>query len=441
MAGDYLVMSSKEIERLKVLERLHQGELKQYQAAARLGLSSRQVRRLQRKYEREGPQGLISGHRGKASNHQLRPGLKELALELVTTHYPDFGPTLAAEYLYERHDIKLGIETLRSLMMDAGLWRAKQKKKKRIHQQRLRRPQFGELIQLDGSYHDWFEGRSPKCCLLVLVDDATSSIVGALFCEAETTLNYFKALSTYFRTYGLPMALYSDKHGIFRVNIKDPKNSSGLTQFGRAMEELGIEFINAHTPQAKGRVERANSTLQDRLIKAMRIDGVNTIEEGNAYLLRFIDDYNSKFAKSPQCDANAHCELGLDKCALDHILSVQTKRSLTSNLECSYNNLIYQIQAQDRKYRLQRKDVIISEGYDGTLNIYYKNHCLNYKVIDKQQKCIATHDDKTLNPVIDKMKMKPKKVYRPPHNTPWRKFVINPRKAHLHKSRKKVVSA
>ena len=238
MAERLLTMSTEELERLTLFERLDKGDLKQIEVARCLGLSTRHVRRLQRKYEEEGPSGLISGHRGKPSNHQLAADLKERALALVKAHYSDFGPTLAAEYLYQRHGLRLGVETLRQAMMTHRLWQSRRKKKKRVYQQRERRAQFGELVQLDGSYHDWFEGRAEKCCLLVLVDDATSAIIGAYFCPAETTFNYFKVLTDYFQTYGLPMALYSDKHGVFRVNMKSAQSGNGLTQFGRAMHQL-----------------------------------------------------------------------------------------------------------------------------------------------------------------------------------------------------------
>lgn len=436
MRGTEIIMSMQDIERLKIIEQIKSGGLSQVEGARLLGLTTRHLRRLERKYEKEGALGLVSGHRNKRSNHRLPESLKQLAIEIVTRDYADFGPTLAAEYLLERHQIKLGVETLRKLMIEAGLWNFKHRKKKIIHQQRLRRSRFGEMIQLDGSYHDWFEGRSEKCCLLVLIDDATSKIVSMLFCDAETTQNYFKVINQYIKQYGMPMSFYSDKHGIFRVNIKEAQSGNGLTQFGRAMEQLGIELINAHSPQAKGRVERANSTLQDRLIKAMRIDGVNNIDEGNEYLQGFIEKHNKQFAKPPQCDANAHCELQLDNGALDHVLSLHSKRLLTSNLECSYNNVTYQIQAQESKYRLQKKEILICESAVGEVTIFYEKTKLNYQVLDKHYRAKPILDDKTLNPLVDKIAKR--KSDKPRQLNPWRKFQINPRKAQLKKEKSAV---
>lgn len=433
MTWEYIEMSQKEVNRLKVIEQIKSGQLKQKDAALLLGLSSRQLRRLQAKYKARGAKGLVSGHRGKASNHQLLPELRQQAIHIIATNYADFGPTLAAEYLQERHSIKLSVETVRQLMIKAELWHAKSKKKVQIHQQRLRRPLFGELIQLDGSHHDWFEGRSNKCCLLVLIDDATSAIVDMQFCHAETTQNYFQVVRRYLKKYGLPMAFYSDKHSIFRVNQKEANSGNGLTQFGRAMEQLGIELIHAHSPQAKGRVEKANSTLQDRLIKAMRIDNIHSIEQANAYLPGFIEKYNARFAKPPLCDANAHCELQLDNGALDHILCLHSYRSLSSNLECSYNNVTYQIQAQDSKYRLQRKTVLICEDHQGKITLHYKHRQLDYKVIDNDNRLQPIHDDKTLNSAIDNVIARTKKTHKTSKNSPWRNFVINPRKEHYRK--------
>ncbi len=208
------------------------------------------------------------------------------------------------------------------------------------------------------------------------------------------------------------MAFYSDKHGIFRINIKNAKDTTDRTQFGRAMDELGIELINAHSPEAKGRVERANATLRDRLIKAMRIEGINSIEEANAFLPKFIDDFNGKFAKPPQCDANAHCELQLEYGALDHILSIHSKRTLNKHLECSYNNVTYQIQTQAMKNRLQQKTVKIIENADGKITIVYKDEKLNYKTIDKNNKQNTVHDEKTLNAAVDKLVTR-KTPYKP----------------------------
>lgn len=425
MPGGKLEMSEKEIGRLEVLSRVCSGDISQKQGAKLLKLSTRQVRRLHRRYEQDGASGLISGHRGRC-NHQLPPGLKSEALSLISSHYADFGPTLANEYLHERHGIELSVESTRQLMISGGLWQSKSKQQKRIYQQRDRRNQFGELVQMDGSYHDWFEGRGDKCCLLVLIDDATGSLLDLLFCEAETTQNYFQVVKHYIEHHGLPMAFYTDKHGIFRVNIKESTGGTGLTQFGRAMEELGIELIHAHSPQAKGRVEKANRTLQDRLIKAMRLSNISSIKEANAFVPGFIEHFNQKFAKAPRCEANAHIKLQLENSALAHILSIKTLRKLTNNLECSYNNVTYQIEKQTHYHRLQNKQVTLCENYQGDVTIFYENEALPYRIFDKQNRPQVITDDKTLNTTLTQSF---KKKRNPAKNNPWRQFVINPRKA------------
>ena len=399
----YFEMSEKEINRLKILEKVESKQLTQKQAANLLKVGDRQVRRLLNAYRTNGAQGLISKHRGKPSNHRLSKDFHGSVMALIQAHYSDFGPTLAREYLLERHGLKISVETLRQWMIEAGYWKPKQKRRIRIHQQRQRRACFGELIQLDGSYHDWFEGRAEPCCLLVLIDDASSALVGLLFCEAETTQNYFQVVEQYIQKQGLPMTFYSDKHGVFRVNAKEAASGTGYTQFGRAMKELGIELIHAQTPQAKGRVEKVNRTLQDRLVKAMRLEGINSIEEANAYLSSYIERHNKKFAKAPRSEANAHCPIDTDDCTLAHILSIHSERTLSRNLECSYNNVTYQIQSQDCKYRLQNKTVLIRESYQGKISIAYNGQELKYKMLEKENRPQPVHDEKTLNHAINQI--------------------------------------
>jgi len=280
MAQKEIGLSERELERLGVLERLRTGGLSQADAALALGLSTRQVRRLLRRLERTGLEGLRSLRRGRKPNNWIDAARREAAVALLRAHYPDFGPTLACQMLAERHGLVFSVETTRTLMREAGLWRAK-RRSVRFHPPRARRPRLGELVQIDGSPHDWFEGRAPRCTLLVFVDDATSRIQAARFVAAETTAAYLELVGEYIGRHGLPQALYSDRHSIFRVNASESAKSS-LTQFGRALAELGIEGICANSPQAKGRVERANGVLQDRLVKLMRLAGVASWEAGNA---------------------------------------------------------------------------------------------------------------------------------------------------------------
>ena len=223
-----------------------------------------------------GAAGLISKRRGRPSNNRLPEKTINKARQLLRSRYHDFGPTLAAEKL-AIEGVSLSVETVRQLLIREGLWKAKRVRRAVIHQLRERRARLGELVQIDGSPHDWFEGRAPKCTLLVFVDDATSRLMYLQFVEAETTFNYFAAVRSYLTEFGKPLAFYSDKFGVFRVNIPNALSGTGLTQFGRALKELDIELICAHSPQAKGRVERANQTLQDRLTKELRLRGLCTV--------------------------------------------------------------------------------------------------------------------------------------------------------------------
>jgi len=275
-------MSQRELSRLEVIQRVCRKTLRQRRAAELLGLSVRQVKRLCREYRREGAASLVSKRRGRPSNNRLAPETVSAAGHLLRSRYPDFGPTLAHEKLRNLHGLSLGLESVRQLMIREGLWRPRRARQAVIHQMRERRARCGELIQIDGSPHDWFEGRCEKCTLLVMVDDATSRLMQMRFCQAETTFNYFAAVRSYIHQHGKPLAFYSDKFGVFRVNIPAALSGTGLTQFGRAMKELSIELICAHSPQAKGRVERANQTLQDRLVKELRLRAVSSVEEANA---------------------------------------------------------------------------------------------------------------------------------------------------------------
>src|SRR5215217_7391124 len=247
-----IAMSRREIDRMHVLRDLVAGRITASEAAQLMRLTRRHVFRLAKAYWERGPAALVSTRRGKPSNRRYPAALWTEVLALIKANYPDFGPTLAREKLVERHGIHLGVETLRQWMLADGLWRDRKQRLKPVHQPRYRRDCVGELVQIDGSEHGWFEDRGPPCTLLVFIDDAAGG--------------------------------------------------DGMTQFGRALDQLNIDIICANAPQAKGRVERANGTLQDRLVKEMRLAGISTIEAGNAFLPAFMEDYNRRFAKEPRSD-------------------------------------------------------------------------------------------------------------------------------------------
>src|SRR5512138_3600366 len=323
-----LEMSAKELSRLEVMQRLSEKRMSQKEAGKILALSTRQIKRLQRAYRQQGAAGLVSKHRGRKANNRLAEEVKRKALNLLKTKYRGFGPTLAHEKLVEKDKLQLSDESVRQLMIEEGLWKPRKAKKTTIHQLRERRACFGELVQIDGSLHDWFEGRAEPCVLLVFIDDATSQLVQLLFVESESFFSYAQAAEGYFRQSGKPVAFYSDKHGIFRVNLPSAGSRTDLTQFGRAMQELDIQIICANSPQAKGRVERAIQTLQDRLPKELRLRKLSSFPQANAYLPEFIRDFNQRFAETPRSSVDLHRPLS-PKEDLVRIFSWQEPRTLS----------------------------------------------------------------------------------------------------------------
>lgn len=395
-----LEMSYQEIDRLDIIKLLEAKHITQQSAAKKLGLSTRQVRRLQKSFQKDGVTGLISKHRGKKSNHQLRVEFRAEIAQLIREKYIDFGPTLAHEKLTEIHAKKLSVESVRHLMISEGLWQAKQKRKEKpVFQLRQRRERFGELIQIDGSPHDWFEGRGPYCTLIVFIDDATSQLTALRFSPTETTQAYMEVTKDHLQRYGRPVATYSDRHSIFRVNHSEAKTGNGLTQFGRALNTLDIEAIHARTPQAKGRVERANRTLQDRLIKEMRLRGISTIEVANLFLLEFIEDYNRRFEKPAKNEQDAHRKVLHNHREIDLILSLHSQRKLSNNLELSYQRSIYQIQGKN--HRLKQKQVTLCNLFSNEVVILHEGKEIAYRVFDKGSTIPELADEKTVNSRVD----------------------------------------
>ena len=410
-----LQMSAKEITRLEAIQRIKDKRLTQKEAGRMLGISVRQVKRLYQAYRKQGAKGLVSQRRGKASNNRLDAGIVQQALDLIKEKYTDFGPTLAHEKLVEVHQIQMSRESVRRIMIEEGIWKPKRAKKPPVHQMRERRACFGELVQIDGSDHDWFEGRAPRCNLLVYIDDASGQLLELWFVPEETTFAYFAASRHYFERYGKPVAFYSDKHGIFRVNREQTSGlSDGITQFGRAMQELDIQIICANSPQAKGRVERANQTLQDRLVKELRLQGISDIDTANAFLPQFRADFNRRFAVQPRSNHDAHRPL-LKTENLDLILTRQKTGPLSKNLTVQFNRVIYQIQSDRPGYALRNAQVTVCEKADGEITILYKNQPLPYTIFHKASQQAEVVDSKTLNRQI--------KLPQPPAaNHPWRRY-------------------
>ncbi|HEY3345135.1 MAG TPA: ISNCY family transposase, partial [Anaerolineaceae bacterium] len=333
-------MSGKELTKLEIMQRLKAKRLTQREAAQMLGLSVRQVKRLYRAFREQGAKGLVSQRRGQVSNHHLPAAVVQQALDLLQAKYVGFGPTLAHEKLTQVDKLSLSVESVRQLMITAGLWKARRARKIVTHQMRERRACLGELVQIDGSPHAWFEERAARCTLLVFIDDATGQLLQLRFVPSESFFSYAEAARAYFERCGKPLAFYSDKHGVFRVNLPNAGAGEDLTQFGRAMGELGIQIICANTPQAKGRVERVNQTLQDRLVKELRLQGIATWEAGNAFLPAFMADFNQRFGVAPRSPRDAHRPLSAQD-DLARSLTWQEPRTLSKNLTLQFDKVVY----------------------------------------------------------------------------------------------------
>lgn len=412
---EILPMSSKELTRLEVMQRLKDKRLVQKEAALQLGLSVRQVKRLWQKYKKQAAKGLISQRRGKTSNHRLEAEVVQQALDLLKKKYSDFGPTLAHEKLQECDQVRISRESVRKLMMAEGMWKPRRRKQEVVHQMRERRACFGELVQIDGSDHAWFEARGERCTLLVFIDDATGQLVELRFVTDESFFAYCEAARSYFERCGKPVAFYSDRHGIFRVNAAQALGSTpGLTQFGRAMQELDIQIICANTPQAKGRVERVIQTLQDRLVKELRLRNISSLEAGNAFLPEYRADFNRRFAVQPRSTHDAHRPL-LPSDNLDRILTWQKQTSLSKNLTLQYNKIIYQIQTERPVYTLQKAPVTVCENAQGDVMILYKDKPLAYTTFKKLPSQATVVDTKHLNRSLPLPKP-------PAAEHPWRSY-------------------
>jgi transposase len=368
-----VTLSMEELERLEVLTRLAERRLTQRRAAEQLGLSARQVRRLVRRFAAGGAAGLAARQRGRASNRRLSAATQERALALVRERYADFGPTFAQQKLTEEHEVACSVETLRSWMTAAGLWVPRTQRTRRSYPPRPRRACLGELVQLDGSDHAWFEDRGPKCTLLVYVDDATSRLMELCFADVESTFDYFRATRRYLERHGKPMAFYSDKLSVFHVAAGDrAQGGRGVSQFGRALRDLNIDSICANSPEAKGRVERANGTLQDRLVKELRLRGLNDPVSATPFLPAFMADHNARFAKPPRIAYDAHRPVRPDE-DLAQIFTWQETRRISRQLTVHYKRDLYVIEDSVDNRRLRGVTAVISEDAESRVTIRANN--------------------------------------------------------------------
>lgn len=381
-----------------------------------LDLGTRQVKRLLKAYREEGAAGLVSKQRGQPGNNRLTERVKRRALDLLKIRYQGFGPTLAHEKLTEKDKLKLSVESVRQIMIAEGLWKARKARKIVAHQLRERRACFGELVQIDGSPHAWFEGRAEACTLLVFIDDATGKLVEMQFAKSESFFSYCQAARSYFLRTGKPVAFYSDKHSIFRVNLEGAVSGEALTQFGRAMQALDVQIICANTPQAKGRVERVNQTLQDRLVKEMRLQGISSLEDGNAYLPEFIQDFNQRFAEEPRSSVDVHRPL-TPREDLARIFTWQETRTLSKNLTLQFEKVVYQIQTERPTYALRQATVSVCLDADHNVAIFYHGKSLPYTIFNKQAHQAEVVAAKDVNQAVQMVSL----PHKPAPDHPWRR--------------------
>ena len=425
MTKETLELTDNERYQLKLIHEVTQGHMKGVDAARILKISYRQFKRLKKGCAEKGDHALMHGLRKNVSNRKIPDGIREEALSRLREDYYDFGPTLAAEMLQERNGIKLSKETVRKLMIEDGLRKAK-KKKEHHRKKRERRPCFGELVQIDGSHHDWFEGRSEKACLMVMVDDATSETL-AFFSPTEDAKSAMTVLKMWIEKYGRPRAIYADRHAIWlaQKGDKGEKDDFEITQLSRALRELDIDFISAHSPQAKGRVERSNGTLQDRLVKEMRLDGIAGNENGNEYLSTyFLPKHNGKFRKKPASKADVHRKLGREL-KLSHILSEREERTVQNDYTIRWKTRIFQIE-KPAYPGLRGGKVEVGVHLDDTLHLTFKGRELNWHEMtlltdESMRRHTTPRGSMGESAISPKPPAKPSKPWVPPPDHPWRR--------------------
>jgi hypothetical protein len=381
-------MSQKELSRYSIIQKLIQKELTEREASNLICLCIRQVRRLKKKVTEHGPQGLIHSSRGKPSHNQIPEKEKEQIIDLLYKHYYDFKSTHAKEKLRDVHGIDHDPKTIRSIMIVEGLWKPRKKKNKSEYRQwRQRKAHFGEMVQFDGSYEHWFEDRGAYCCLLLAVDDATGSLLYGRFVEDEGVFPVFTFWRQYLLKYGKPLGIYLDRFSTYKMTQGVAQNNHDLkTQFERVLRELEIEPIFAYSPEAKGRVERNFGTLQDRLIKEMRLRDISTLDKANRYLEKeFIPWFNSRYAQEPRGKANLHKPLTVkEKGRLASIFSRQKERLVQNDFTISYNNQWYQL-IKDQPVTVCKRDRVTAEEHvDGSLHFRLRGKYLNARPLPEK---------------------------------------------------------
>ena len=412
---ELIVMTQKELLRYDIIKKLIEQKINGTEASIQMNLSIRQTKRLKVRVKKYGAKGIIHCNRNKESNRKIKAGTVKKIKKHLKEKYYDFGPTFAKEKLEELHNIEIGVETLRQLMIIEGLWKAKPRRKSVQHKSwRARKEYFGEMEQFDGSYHNWFGKK--ESCLLLSVDDATGGITHAKFDYNESTIAVFRFWLEYFEKNGLPISIYLDKFSTYKINHPNAVDNKDLmTQFQRAMNQVGVKLITAHSPEAKGRVERMFATLQDRLLKELRLAGVKTISEANKFLQEYIPKFNAKFGVMPVKNKDIHKEINQKlKEKLPQIFSIQNKRKVHNDYTVMFETQYFQLEQEQPTTVYKKDSVIIEKCLDGVIKINLKEHYLNYRILpSRPQKQI---DIKL--PALTKGKQS---YWKPPIDHPWRR--------------------
>jgi transposase len=377
---DTIVLRQKDLRRLHVLHKVLEEAMTQKEAAHLISLSERQVRRTVQRLRQEGDRGIVHRSRGTPSKRKLPTKLKDHIVHLYRTTYADFGPTLFTEKLEEREAISISRETARTWLKEEGLWTTR--RRKREHREwRERKDRYGEMVQMDGSHHDWFEGRGPACVFMGYIDDATGNVFGRFYGH-EGTIPAMDSFMRYSKKYGFPLTVYLDRHTTYKSPAEpavedDLHGTEPASQFGRAVGELGVELIHANSPQAKGRIERLFKTLQDRLVKELRLTGISTIDDANRFLVSYLPRHNRRFAVTAKKKGNLHRRpKGID---LDAILCIRTERTLKNDHTIRHNKRLYQVED-----RLRTNKVMVEDRIDGSMRITYKGISLRFHQIENR---------------------------------------------------------
>ena len=409
---DILKMRVEELRRYHIISKIIEGSLSQREASEYIGVCERQIRRIVCRVKQEGERGVIHRSRGKSSNRRYKTAFKRTVLRLYRVKYGDFGPTLATEKLEEIDGISISVQSLRNWLIEAGQWEVRRKKRKH-RQWRERKQHIGEMVQLDGSHHAWLEDRGPELVLMAYIDDATSRVFGKFY-EYEGTVPAMDSFKRYVRRYGLPQSLYLDKHSTYRSQAEPTveqllQDEKPLSQFERAMKELGVNVIHAHSPQAKGRVERGFRTHQDRLVKELRLAGAASLEEANKLLGTYLVGFNRRFARIPASDVDLHRRAlaGID---IKSILVIRTERTLRNDRTVAHKGRLYQI-----TNKIAPGKVIVEEHLNGRLRIRSKDRYLTFRRIGNRP--LPKRKPKPLNHV--------RKPNKPKSDHPWKRSPIS----------------